>query len=167
MFYPNGGAPPNAPTIQGVPFTPIPNPPNGRLHIFDSYVTWNASPKLSFALEGDSVIQRLLKTSPPQRAYGGAFYARYELTPEFAIAGRAEYLSDRSGLFSGVTQALKDATLTLDYRAKDSFLLRMEWRGDFSNNPYFFTNTLGVLRKDQNTATLGLVWWYGQKHGIW
>jgi hypothetical protein len=167
IFYPNGGAPPNSPTIQGVPFTPIPNPPNGRLHIFDSYITWNASPKLSFALEGDSVVQRLLKTSPPQRAYGGAFYSRYEFTPKFAIAGRAEYLSDSSGLFSGLTQALKEATLTLDYRAKDSFLLRGEWRGDFSNNPYFYTNTLGVLKKEQNTATLALIWWYGQKHGIW
>jgi hypothetical protein len=55
----------------------------------------------------------------------------------------------------------------LDYRAKDSFLLRGEWRGDFSNNPYFYTSTLGVLKKEQNTATIGLVWWYGRKQGIW
>lgn len=167
IFYPNGGAPPDSPTIQGVPFTPIPNPPTGRLDIFDSYITWNASPKLSFALEGDSVIQRVLKTSAPQRADGGAAYARYELSSKFAMAGRAEYLSDSSGLFSGTPQGLREATFTLDYRAKDSFLLRAEWRGDFSNNPYFYTSILGVLKKEQNTATIGLVWWYGRKQGIW
>jgi hypothetical protein len=25
----------------------------------------------------------------------------------------------------------------------------------------------GVLKKDQNTATLGLIWWWGQKEGSW
>jgi len=25
----------------------------------------------------------------------------------------------------------------------------------------------GVLKKDQNTATLGLIWWWGRKEGSW
>jgi hypothetical protein len=25
----------------------------------------------------------------------------------------------------------------------------------------------GVLSKQQNTATLGLVWWWGRKEGAW
>jgi hypothetical protein len=167
IFYPNGGAPANSPTIQGVPFTPINNPPTGHLDIVDSYVTWNASANLSFALEGDTVVNRLLKTSSPDHTDGGAVYARYQFSPKFAIASRAEYLSDRGGLFSGTTQALKENTFTLDYRAKDNFLLRGEWRRDFSNNPYFYTSILGVLKREQNTATIGLVWWYGQKQGTW
>jgi len=36
------------------------------------------------------------------------------LTDKAAVATRAEYLSDRGGLFSGITQALKENTITLD-----------------------------------------------------
>jgi Putative beta-barrel porin-2, OmpL-like. bbp2 len=166
IYYPNGG-PPGLPAEQGLPFAPIPNAPKGKLHIFDSYATWQPSSKLTFALEGDYVIERLQTYSAPMHVAGGAVYARRQLTPRFAIAGRAEYLTDRGGLFSGVTQALKETTLTAEYRLPEGFLIRGEWRRDFSNRPYFLTDTLGILKNSQNTATIGLVWWYGGKEGIW
>ena len=50
---------------------------------------------------------------------------------------RAEYLSDRGGLFSGVNQALKETTLTTEYKLANGFLTRFEWRRDFSNQPFF------------------------------
>jgi len=167
IFYPNGGAPANAPTEQGVPFEPIPHPPAGKLHIFDTYVSWQTTPKLTLALEADDEIERLFTYSTPSHTDGGAAYVRYQLTPKIAIAGRAEYLSDRGGLFSGVTQALKENTFTTEYKFTDGFLARGEWRRDFSNQPYFLTDILGVLKKEQNTATLGLVWWVGGKQGTW
>lgn len=167
MFFPNGGAPPNAPTEQGVPFEPIPNQPAGKLHIFDTYVSWQTTPKLTLALEADDEIERLFTYSVPSHTDGGAAYARYQLTPKIAIAGRAEYLSDRGGLFSGVTQALKETTLTTEYKFMEGFLARGEWRRDFSNQPYFLTDILGRLNKEQTTATLGLVWWVGGKQGSW
>ena len=157
----------NLPTEQGLPFEPILNPPNGKLHIFDSYLTWQASSKLTFAVEGDYVIERLLTSSAPSHTTGGAGYARYQLTPKFAIAARTEYLSDRGGLFTGTTQAIKENTLTFEQKIADGFLLRAEWRRDASNHPYFLTDTLGTLKKEQNTATLGLVWWFGGKEGAW
>ncbi|HUU14438.1 MAG TPA: hypothetical protein VM182_12135 [Terriglobia bacterium] len=82
-------------------------------------------------------------------------------------ARRSEYLSDRSGLFSGLSQALKETTLTADYHLAEGFLVRSEWRRDFSNQRFFLTNDPGILRKDQSTATLGLVWWFGSKQGTW
>lgn len=166
-FFPNGGAPPSAPTEQGVPFEPIPNPPAGKLHIFDTYVSWQTAPKLTLALEADDEIERLFTYSSPRHTDGGAAYFRYQLTPKTAVAGRAEYLSDRGGLFSGVTQALKETTLTAEYKFTQGFLARGEWRRDSSNQPYFFTDILGVLKKEQNTAALGLVWWVGGKQGAW
>jgi len=166
IFFPNPGQP-NLPQLQGLPLQPIPNAPEGRLHILDSYATWAASPKLTFALEADYVIQRLNANSSPTHASGGAAYARYQLTPKFALAGRAEYLSDHGGIFSGVTQALKESTLTSEYRFADGFLMRAEWRRDFSNQLYFLTGTQGILKKEQNTATLGVVLWFGQKEGAW
>jgi hypothetical protein len=163
------------PVQPGLTFQAINPAPNGKLHIFDIYATWQAAPKLTFALEGDYVIERewkntntaLGESSAPEHAIGGASYVRYQFSPKFALAVRAEYLSDRGGLFSGITQALKETTATFDYKVYDGFLMRYEWRWDFSNQPSFFTDKNGVLSKDQQTATIGLVWWVGRKEGAW
>ena len=149
--------------------------PNGKLHIFDTYVSWQAAPKLTFALEGDYVIQRLWEntnttlgqSSAPSHTIGGAGYAKYQFSPKLAVAGRVEYLSDRGGMFSGITQALKETTATFDYKLSEGFLMRYEWRRDFSNHPSFFTDKNGVLSKEQQTATVGVVWWVGRKEGAW
>jgi hypothetical protein len=92
---------------------------------------------------------------------------QYQLTPKIAFAERVEYMSDRGGLFSGITQALKEHTVTFDYKLFEGFLMRYEWRRDFSNQPSFLTTTQGLLSKQQNTATLGLIWWWGRKQGSW
>ena len=166
-YFANGGAPANAPTFQGVPFEPVINPPHGKLHIFDTYVNWQATSRLTLAGEADYELQRLDQSSSPSHTDGGALYARYQLTPKFSLAGRAEYLSDRGGLFTNANQALKETTITAKYQASESFDLFGEWRRDFSNEPFFYTNVLGVLKREQNTATLGLVWWWGAKQGTW
>jgi hypothetical protein len=161
------------PVQPGLSFAPIIPAPNGRLHIFDSYVSWQSTPKLTVAIEGDYVIERLWKnaapgeSSAPSHTDGSAAYVKYQLSSKFALAGRAEYLSDRGGLFSGLNQALKETTATLDYNVADGFLMRYEWRRDFSNQPSFLTSVQGVLSKQQNTATLGLIWWWGRKEGAW
>jgi len=165
-IFPNSTNP-DLPNLQGEPFLPIPNSPKGKLHIIDTYGTWQATQHLMLALEADYVIERLYTNSYPQVTWGGAGYARYQLSPRVAIAGRAEYMSDKGGLFSGTSQALKDTTLTLEQRLVDGFLLREEWRRDFSDQPYFYTSLLGVLKREQNTATLGVIWWFGPKKSPW
>jgi hypothetical protein len=161
------------PVQPGLSFAPIIPASNGRLHILDSYVSWQTTPKLAVAIDGDYVIERLWKnaapgeSSAPSHVAGGAAYLKYQLTSKFALAGRVEYLSDRGGLFSGLNQALKETTATFDYNVADGFLMRYEWRRDFSNQPSFLTDTQGLLSKQQNTATLGLVWWWGHKEGTW
>jgi hypothetical protein len=163
------------PVQPGLTFQAITPAPNGKLHIFDSYVNWQAKPKLTFALEGDYVIERewtntvtaLGQSSAPSHVIGGAGYAKYQFSPKFAVAGRVEYLSDRGGLFSGITQALKETTVSFDYKLSDGFLMRYEWRRDFSNQPSFFTDKTGVLSKEQQTLGVGIVWWVGRKEGAW
>src|SRR5215472_10722890 len=161
------------PVQPGLCFAEITPAPNGRTHIFDSYVNWQATSKLLFALEGDYFITRVWanaapgQSSAPAHTDGGAAYIQYQLTPKLALAGRAEYMSDRDALFSGISQALKENTITFDYKVADGLLMRYEWRRDFSNQPTFLSDVQGVLKKDQNTATLGLVWWWGRKEGSW
>jgi len=158
---------PGGPTQPGLPVTSISPAPNGREHILDSYVTWTPTGKLVLAAEGDYVINRVFSHSSPAHDTGGAGYIRYQFTPKFALATRAEYLSDGGALFSGVSQALKENTFTAEYKFAEGFLARAEYRRDYSNRPFFLTEVTGKLDKQQNTATLGLVWWMGRKQGSW
>jgi hypothetical protein len=118
-------------------------------------------------VEADDVIQRYLPTSAPSHTDGGALYGRYQLTPKIALAARGEYLSDRGGLYTGVSQGLREATLTTEYKLGEGLTTRLEWRRDISNNPYFLTDTLNILAKHQTTATVGVIWWFGKKTGAW
>jgi Putative beta-barrel porin-2, OmpL-like. bbp2 len=161
------------PVQPGLSFEPIIPAPDGRTHIFDTYATWQATPKLAVQGEADYFIQRLWQysspghSSAPSVVAGGAGYARYQFNSKIALAARGEYLSDGGGVFSGLNQDLKEATLTLDYNIANGFLTRYEWRTDFSNQPSFLTNVQGVLSKQQTTATVGLIWWWGRKEGPW
>jgi hypothetical protein len=161
------------PVQPGLCFTPAPDAPDGKLHIVDSYATWQATPRLTLQAEGDYVIQREWvnagpgRSSAPQHVIGGVGYAQYQLSPRVNLAARTEYLSDRGGMFSGTTQALKETTGTYQYKISDWLDGFLEYRRDWSNRPYFQTTNPGSSPKHQDTATLGLVWWYGGKQGAW
>jgi hypothetical protein len=152
---------------------PIIPAPNGKTHIFDTYATWQATPKLTLQGEADCVIQRVWANAAPGRSSapfhvdGGAVYMQYLLLPHTSLAARSEYLSDRGGLFSGTTQALKEATATYECKFGDGFDGFLEFRRDWSNRPYFQTDHPGSPSDHQDTAGVGLVWWWGGKQGAW
>ena len=158
---------PALPTQPGLSITPVATLHDGRLHIIDSYASFNIGSKWSTALEGDYVINRVASNSIPTRVYGGAGYLHHQLTSSLALNGRFTYLKDNGGLFSGTTQDLKDVTLTAVYQPVDGFQTRLEYRRDFTNQPFFLTNNPAVLMKSQDTATLGMIWWFGGKQGSW
>jgi hypothetical protein len=158
---------PTLPTQPGLSITPVVPYFRGKLQIFDAYATWQPSPANTFGLELDTVISQNPAPAPASRVSGGAVYARRRLTAKTAIAARGEYLEDHGGLFTGTSQSLKEATITYDYRLNEGFLIRTEWRTDFSNIPFFLTSSQGVLSQFQSTATLGMVWWWGTKRGAW
>jgi hypothetical protein len=160
---------PTQPGLSPVEIRPV---QNGRFHVLDAYATFKLTDRMTLAFEGDYVINRTFENSPPSGVWGGVAYARYQFSPGFALASRFEYMSDKlsdSGLslFSGLDQALKEVTLTAQYKFGEGFMLFGEYRRDWSNQPFFLTDTPGVLKKEQNTATLGLVWWFGRKKGSW
>ena len=97
----------------------------------------------------------------------GELAGKYALTPDWYAAVRGEYFDDRGGLFSGVTQALKEVTFTLNRQITPGFLLRGEYRRDWSNRPYFLSDAQGAPEGAQSTGTLGLVYWWGTKQGSW
>lgn len=162
----NPGIPP-LPTQPGLSVTPASGPKAGRMHIFDTYASWSPNAKITIAAELDHAVSRAASGSPPSTVSGGAGYLQYRFTSKFSFAGRFEYLRDRGGLFSGATQALKEHTATATYQFADGFQLRLEHRRDISNQPFFVSERPGILKKVQNSATLGLIWWFGGKRESW
>src|SRR5262245_45176166 len=159
--------PPSSPTQPGLSIVPVDPYYRGKLHIFDSYATWQASPDTTLGVEADYVISRNPSPTPDNRVSGGALYARHRLTRKTALAGRVEYLRDNGGQFSGITQRLKEVTATYDYRFDDGFLVRGEWRRDWSDTPFFLTRRVNELATAQDTVILGAIWWWGTKQGAW
>ena len=66
---------------------------------------------------------------------GIGVYARYQAGAG-AVSLRYERLDDE-GLFGGIDQVLHEVTLTAEYKFADGFLLRGEFRRDWSNEAFF------------------------------
>ncbi len=158
---------PTLPTQPGLPTENISPAPNGREHIFDTYATWTPTSKLTLIGEADYVLNRTLPEEQPPRVVIGDFTARYALPRNWNVGARTEYFDDRGGLFSGTTQALKEATAVLDHTFAPGFLARAEYRRDWSNQLFFLSDTVGAPKHAQTTATLGLIYWWGTKQGNW
>ncbi len=141
--------------------------PRGRTHILDSYITWQPDERLTLSGEGYYVVTRVETASEPQLATGAAGYAAYRFHPRVRLAGRFEYLNDSGRLFSGTPQALKEATATATFDLAPGFQMRWEVRRDWSNRVFFPTENPAVLKREQTTALLGLIWWFGGKQGLW
>jgi hypothetical protein len=134
---------PTSPTQPGLPTTNISPAPNGREHIFDTYATWQATPKLTLIGEADYALKRPVSEQQSERVVIGSFTAKYALPHNWNIGACTECFDDRGGLFSGTTQALKEATAVLDHTFATGFIARPEHRRDWSNQRFFLSGTAG------------------------
>ena len=144
-----------------------PGGPDGFFRVFDTYVTVTPTPALTLGFDVNYVTNEIEKSDPSLSLQGIGAYARYQLTSQAALGIRYERLDDE-GLFGGIDQVLHETTLTAEYKLADGFLLRGEFRRDWSNEP-FFPGRLGAvdLRQHQNTALIGGIWVIGNKTGTW
>jgi hypothetical protein len=66
------------------------------------------------------------------------------------------------GFSTGTTQQVKEFTLTGEYKMTSWLLSRLEFRDDWSNQP-FFEKSHGAYGKNQPTFLLGMVAFFGPK----
>lgn len=142
-----------------------PNGPNGWFRVFDTNATVSATPALTLGADVTHTTNQTLSGSPTLALDGVGGYARYQVTAPGAVALRYEHLAD-DGLLAGVAQTLQEVTATAEYKLAEGFLVRGEFRRDWSNVS-FFTIHGGGTSAHQNTALVGLVWWIGNKTGSW
>jgi hypothetical protein len=94
---------------------------------------------------------------------GVAFAARLAPNSTWAFAPRFEYFSDRDGFSTGVAQKVKEVTLTGEYKMVEGLLARLEYRRDWSDQPFFDRGTGLAVAKNQTTVVLGIVAFFGPK----
>lgn len=144
----------------------LPGGPDGYFRVIDTYVSYAATPRLAFGLDANYVTNEVNQSDPALSLQGIGAYARYQFEFPLALALRYERLDDE-GLFGGIEQLLQEATATVEYTFADGFLIRGEYRRDWSDVPFFTGPNPGDLRDHQDTALVGLIWWFGNKPGAW
>jgi hypothetical protein len=93
---------------------------------------------------------------------GVAFAAHEQANAKSAISGRFEYFSDPDGFATGTAQHLYEFTGTYEYKWLEGLLTRIEYRGDFSNVP-FFHKGVSQMVDQQSTLTAGFIAFFGPK----
>jgi hypothetical protein len=106
------------------------------------------------------------KTGTLDHLSGIAAAAHYQATGTIAFAGRFEYLGDGtsagSAIGTGAHQKVSEFTLTGEYKIPEGLLLRVEYRRDNADHPYFDKGTAKVV-DGQSTLALGVVAFFGPK----
>jgi hypothetical protein len=122
---------------------------------------------VTFGFDGNHTTNEVGDSGDTLALNGLAGYARYQVTHATAAGIRYERLQD-DGLFGGIAQLLQEMTLTAEFKLADGFLLRPEFRRDWSSQPYFAgPNGVQDLRHHQTTLLLAGVWTVGNRQGGW
>jgi hypothetical protein len=126
--------------------------------LLDTVATFTATPALSFVVSYDWGKQETTPATPAGLTGGDwegvAGYANYQLSSQWRVSVRAEYLDDKDGttLVTGARQSLKEGTMTLGYDPVASFELRLEGRYDTSSESTFLKSVTPVaLFSDDQT----------------
>lgn len=142
-----------------------PNGPNGWLRVLDTNGTITPTAALALGFDATHVSNEALSSGPSLTLNAVGGYARYQVRGPAAIAFRYEHLDD-DGLFAGIAQRLQEVTATAECKFAEGFLVRGEFRRDWSNVSFFPIHD-GGTSAHQNTVLVGLVWWIGNKTGSW
>lgn len=136
----------------------------GVRQLFDTTVLVTPTSKTAFYINFDVGADKRIG-SGSDRWYGIAGAARFALTNRVAVAPRLEYFKDRDGFSTGTPQALKEFTLTGEYKVwgdnGTALLSRLEYRHDWSNHTVFEQSN-APHRNHQNTALIGLIFTFSR-----
>jgi hypothetical protein len=140
-------------------------------HLVDATIVFKATPRWTFTLNGDwGLEQNGIGPPPPTTPVdpavampagpfynaqwaGLAAYARFQAVSRFAVILRGEAFWDIDGYRTGTAQRVLEATLTPEVKLTDAFILRGDFRIDYSDQ-HVFEQSVGLHRRYQ--PTLGL-----------
>jgi Putative beta-barrel porin-2, OmpL-like. bbp2 len=115
---------------------------DGWRDLSDTVATARLTTRLQAAFNADFGRDRRTR----QSWQGMAAYLRYEVNGWIAITPRLESLRDPDGFMTGVAQDLQEATATAEFRPAPGFLMRLEYRVDVADRPYFLKSVSTTVR---------------------
>jgi hypothetical protein len=142
---------------------------NGYRNLFDLVLLltpnakFNAYVNYDYAQHKNHLSSAAGTNNDLSRWQGIAFAARQQLTGTMAAAGRIEYFADSQGYATGVAQHVKEFTGTYEYKWPKGLLGRLEYRHDWSDEPFFHKGNTGMV-DSQSTLTAGVVAIFAPKH---
>jgi hypothetical protein len=134
----------------------------GQRKLYDSVFSLTANSKTSFYVNFDYLYDSP-RYSPSRQVYGIAGAARRQLSRKIAVASRLEWLDDQAGMATGTGQQVKEFTVTGTYALRGWLSWWLEFRNDWSNQPFFTRGSQTASAKNQPTALLGMVVTIGPK----
>jgi hypothetical protein len=133
----------------------------GWRNLWDSVLQVNPNDNLSLYVNVD--YGRNKNIGPGTAQWDGiAGAVRRAIGKKFALAGRLEIFDDMNGFSTGTAQTVKEFTATGEYKLSDWLTSRLEFRDDWSSEP-FFENSNGGMSKNQPTVLLGMIAYFGPK----
>lgn len=90
--------------------------------------------------------------------YGISATARFDVSDAWSVAARGEYFKDKDGARTGVGQTLKEVTVAAEIRLAGGFVLKPEYRHDWSDEKFFPDPEGAAEKKMQDTVALGAMY---------
>jgi hypothetical protein len=137
----------------------------GLRQLFDTTVLFTPPGKMNAYINFDYGRNVNFPVTTPAASvwYGIAGALHYQATSKIAFTPRLEWFKDRDGFSTGVAQDLKEFTITGEYKMVEGLLARLEYRRDWSNQPFFDRGNNPAVFKHQNTLVLGVLAFFGPK----
>lgn len=129
---------------------------DGNRHFYDTVLNITARKDLAVLFNFDYGVDQAPR-SRSARFYGFAAATKYSFARKFAVSPRVEWYNDRDAFITGAKQQLKEFTLTGEYMVRKGVLTRLEYRRDWSNQPFFERGANAGVWKNQDTVLLGIV----------
>ncbi len=128
----------------------------GWRNFYDSVVTVNPSSRVSMYFNFDAGSNRA-PSAPSSKFWGVAGAGRIALSRNFALAPRLEYYSDRDGFWTGAPNTFREFTLTAESKLNDNLISRLEFRKDWSSQPFFQRESTPALGRHQSMLVAGVM----------
>jgi hypothetical protein len=134
----------------------------GMRNLYDTVLLLAPASRLNLYFNFD-YLHNIPHYTPGYQIYGIAGAAKIQLTQKLSLSPRLEWLNDNTGMATGTGQQVKEYTMTATYALLDRLSWWLEFRNDWSNQPFFGHGNQTALAKNQATALIGMVALIGPK----
>jgi hypothetical protein len=132
----------------------------GIRHFYDTVLSINPNGKANLLFNFDYGVDK----NPGGRSavfYGYSIAGRVLGGDHFALSPRFDWYHDRDGFITTVAQKMKEFTLTADWKWAEGLLTRLEYRRDWSDQPFYDRGNEAMSATKMNTILLGVVAYFG------